>query len=138
MLAAEHPPAPPVAEQTIVVSAGTLAGLPRVKVEAKEHDGPTAAYEGVLLGAILECAGIPRGEKLGLLAVVKITASDGYEVVFTLAETDPIFTDRLIVLADKRDGKPLPEKEGPFRTVAPPRSGPRDGFGTLRQSTSSR
>ncbi len=120
--AEDHPPAPPVRDQTITVSTDTLAGLPRVKVEAKEHDGPTATYEGVLLGSILERAGVPRGEKLrgkALRAIVVITASDGYQVVFTLPDTDPAFTDRLIVLADKKDGKLLPEKEGPFRIVAP-------------------
>jgi hypothetical protein len=121
LAAQDHPPTPPVREQTIAVSADTLAGLPRVKVEAKEHDAPTATYEGVLLGSILERAGVPRGEKLrgkALRAIVVITASDGYEVVFTLPETDPAFTDRLIVLADKKDGKPLPEKEGPLRIIA--------------------
>jgi len=117
-----HPPAPPIHEQTIGVSAETLAGLPRVKVEAKERDNPSATYEGVALGAILERAGLPRGEKLrgkALRAIVVITASDGYQVVFTLADTDPAFTDRQIILADRKDGKPLPEKEGPFRIIAP-------------------
>jgi len=120
--AEDHPPTPPVREQTIAVTADTLAGLPRVKVEAKEHEAPTATYEGVLLGSILERAGLPRGEKLrgkALRAIIVITATDGYEVVFTLADTDPAFTDRLIVLADKKDEKQLPEREGPFRVVAP-------------------
>jgi len=122
LAADNHPSAPPVHEQTISVSAETLAGLPRVKVEAKEHDNPTATYEGVALGAILERAGLPRGVNLrgkALRAIVLITASDGYQVVFTLADTDPAFTDRVIILADKKDGKPLPEKEGPFRIIAP-------------------
>jgi hypothetical protein len=117
-----HPPAPPAHEQTITVSAETLAGLPRVKVEAKEHDNPAATYEGVSLGAILERAGLPRGVNLrgkALRAIVVITASDGYQVVFTLADTDPAFTDRIIILADRKDGKPLPEKEGSFRIIAP-------------------
>ena len=111
--------APP---QTITVSAETLAGLPRVKAEAKEHDNPTATYEGVALGAILERAGVPRGEKLrgkALRTIVLITASDNYQVVFTLPDTDPAFTDRVIILADRKDGKPLPEKEGPFRIIVP-------------------
>jgi hypothetical protein len=114
--------APPIHEQTITVSADTLAGLPRVKVEAKEHDNPTATYEGVALGSILERAGLPRGEKVrgkALRAIALITASDGYQVVFTLPDTDPAFTDRVIILADKKDGKPLPDKEGPFRIIAP-------------------
>jgi hypothetical protein len=120
--AAEHPATPPIPDQTIAVTAKTLAGLPRVKAEAKEHENPAATYEGVTLGSILERAGIPRGEKLrgnGLRAIVIITATDGYQVVFTVAETDPAFTDRLIILADKKDGKPLPEKEGPFRIIVP-------------------
>lgn len=120
--AEQHPSAPPVHEQTITVSAVTISGLPRVKVEAKEHDNPTATYEGVALGAILERAGLPRGEKLrgkALTAIVLITAADGYQVVFTLADADPAFTDRVIILADRKDGKPLPEKEGPFRIIAP-------------------
>jgi len=108
--------------QTITVTPDTLAGLPRVKVEAKEHENPVATYEGVLLGSILERASVPRGEKLrgkALRTIVVITATDGYEVVFTLPDTDPAFTDRLIVLADTKDGKPLPEKEGPFRIIVP-------------------
>ncbi len=120
--AAEHPSAPPIADQTITVTAKTLAGLPRVKAEAKEHENPAATYEGVSLGSILERAGVPRGEKLrgpGLRAIVVITAADGYRVAFTVAETDPAFNDHLILLADKKDGKPLPEKEGPFRIVVP-------------------
>jgi hypothetical protein len=37
------------------------------------------------------------------------------KVVFALAEFDPDFTNREILLADKRDGKPLGAKEGPWR-----------------------
>jgi len=67
----------------------------------------------------------PVGRSVGsrilfpLTAIVLITATDGYQVIFTLADTDPAFTDRVIILADRKDGKPLPEKEGPFRIVAP-------------------
>jgi hypothetical protein len=122
LFGAEHPAAPPIPDQTITVTAKTLAGLPRVKAEAREHENPIATYEGVTLGSILERAGVPRGEKLrgpGLRAIVVITATDGYEVVFTVAETDPAFNDQLIMLADTKDSKPLPEKEGPFRIVVP-------------------
>ncbi len=48
-----------------------------------------------------------------------IEAADGYKVVFALAELDPEFASREILLADKRDGKPLDAKQGPFRIVAP-------------------
>jgi hypothetical protein len=35
------------------------------------------------------------------------------------AELDPDFSDRQIILADQRDGKPLDDKQGPWRIVAP-------------------
>jgi hypothetical protein len=40
-------------------------------------------------------------------------------VVFALPEVDPAFALREIILADRRDRKPLDTKEGPFRIVAP-------------------
>jgi len=40
-------------------------------------------------------------------------------VVIALPELDPAFTDKQIVLALARDGKPLDAKEGPYRLVIP-------------------
>jgi hypothetical protein len=51
--------------------------------------------------------------------VLLVEAADGYRVAFALAEVDPAFSERDIILADKRDGKPLDAKEGPLRIVAP-------------------
>jgi hypothetical protein len=51
--------------------------------------------------------------------VVIIEAADGYKVAFALAELDSAFTSSKAILADKRDGKPLSAKEGPFRIVVP-------------------
>ena len=48
---------------------------------------------------------------------VMVSASDGYRVVFALAEFDPDFTDRIVILADRRDGHALAPPEGPFRLV---------------------
>lgn len=50
---------------------------------------------------------------------VIVDASDGYQVVFALPEFDPDFTDRVILLADKRDGHPLSAPEAPLRIVVP-------------------
>jgi hypothetical protein len=83
------------------ITAAQLAKLPRVAVEVKDHDTP-AKFEGVSLSALLNSAGI-----------------EGYKVLFALAELDPAFATRDIILADTRDGKPLDAKEGPFRVVAP-------------------
>jgi hypothetical protein len=50
---------------------------------------------------------------------ILVEAADGYKVVFAVAEFDPAFAAREIILADKRDGKTLDAEEGPFRIVAP-------------------
>ena len=36
-----------------------------------------------------------------------------------MAELDPELTDRAILLADIKNGQPLPPDEGPFRIVVP-------------------
>ncbi len=51
--------------------------------------------------------------------VLTVEAADGYKVVFALAEIDSAFAVRDIILADKRDGKPLDTMEGPLRIIAP-------------------
>ena len=40
-------------------------------------------------------------------------------MVIALPELDPAFTDKQMVLAFLRDGKPLGEKEGPYLIVIP-------------------
>jgi hypothetical protein len=48
-----------------------------------------------------------------------VEAADGYRVVIALPEIDPAFTNKQILLAFLRDGKPLDQKEGPYRIVIP-------------------
>ena len=43
----------------------------------------------------------------------------GYKAVFALPEIDPAFTDRVIILADRRDRMRLTDKEGPWQIVVP-------------------
>ncbi len=95
--------------------------LPRTHVEIKE-DTRTVTYEGVLVGEILKRAGAPLGGQLrgdAVASYVLATASDGYQVVFSLAELDPSFTSNDIIVADTADGKPLFDYQGPLRIVAP-------------------
>jgi hypothetical protein len=99
-----------------------LAGLPRTSAKAPARDGTDRLYEGVLLPEILKRAGQPFGEELRgslLSKYVIVTAHDGYRVLFSLPEIDPAFTDARIILADKLNGKPLPDREGPLRLVIP-------------------
>jgi hypothetical protein len=105
----------------VSLDAGELAKLPMAEVEASDHQ-TKHHYSGVLVRDILGLVGTPsgdslRGKALGL--VVRITANDNYTVVFALAEFDPDFSDRTIILADKQDGQPLPDNAAPFRIVIP-------------------
>ena len=45
---------------------------------------------------------------------VLVEATDGYRAVFALAELDSELTDCIILLADTKDGKPLPASEGSY------------------------
>lgn len=103
------------------ISAAQIASAARISVSVDEH-GTAAKFEGVPLAAILGMAGIQLGDSLHgprLADVLLVSASDGYKVAFALAETDPAFATREIILADKKDGKPLDTREGPFRVIAP-------------------
>jgi hypothetical protein len=71
---------------------------------------------------VLQLAGVKfgdglRGKSLALYLVVE--ASDGYRAVFALPELDPAYTDRVVLLADRRDGAKLSSSEGPLRIVIP-------------------
>lgn len=104
------------------LSLADLAKKPRHSVTAKDHDGNEGKYEGVLLGEILREAGVKSGKELrgGAVALyLFVEAADGYKAVFALPELDPAFTDRITLLADKRDGKPLAERDGPLQIIIP-------------------
>lgn len=104
------------------LNAADLAKLPRRKVRAKDHGGMEAEFEGVAVTEILKLAGVPageqlRGDKIALFLLVE--AADNYRAVFALPELDALFTDRIVLLADRRDGKPLNGQEGPLRIIVP-------------------
>jgi hypothetical protein len=48
-----------------------------------------------------------------------VEAADAYRVVIALPEIDDAFTDKQFVQAFLKDGKPLDDKEGPYRIVIP-------------------
>lgn len=102
------------------LDAAALSKMPRQRLEASAH-GVSGTWEGVALIEVLRAAGAPVGDKLrgaNLMLYVRIGATDGYQVVYALAELDPGVRDARVILADTRDGKPLDAKEGPFRLVA--------------------
>jgi DMSO/TMAO reductase YedYZ molybdopterin-dependent catalytic subunit len=104
------------------LTAADFAKLSHQTIRAKGHDGVESQYQGVPLIEILAKAGVPTGKELrgkALALFVVVEASDGYRAVFALAELDSGFTDRVILLADRRDDKPLPAQAGPFQVIVP-------------------
>jgi hypothetical protein len=98
-----------------------LKAMPRTRLEVKD-EGRTVVYEGVLVGEILKRAGSPVGPEMrgnAISSYVLASASDGYQVVFSLAELDPAFTSNDVIVADTIDGKPLFAYQGPLRIIAP-------------------
>jgi DMSO/TMAO reductase YedYZ molybdopterin-dependent catalytic subunit len=106
----------------VVLSRADLEALPHVKVTVSEHSSAPVNLEGVTLRSVLEKAGVAFGESMKgkrLTNCLLVEAADGYRVVIALPELDPAFTDKQTLLAFSRDGKPLGEKEGPYRIVIP-------------------
>lgn len=106
----------------LTLNASDLAAMPREHAEVAEQDGQKTTYEGVSLQEILEKAGIPFGKQMrgkALAGYVLAEAKDGYAVVFSLGELDPDLGGTQVIVADKRDGKPLFPYQGPVRLVLP-------------------
>jgi DMSO/TMAO reductase YedYZ molybdopterin-dependent catalytic subunit len=100
------------------------ARLPRAEVHVNDRRGREVTYNGVSLCNVLRAAGVKLGEaampsREAVTSYVVVDAADGYRAVFALAELDPAQTDRVILLADRKDGQPLTAAEGPLRVVVP-------------------
>jgi DMSO/TMAO reductase YedYZ molybdopterin-dependent catalytic subunit len=109
-------------DRPLVLRPADLQALPRQRVAVTDDRGARVTYEDVPVVELLQRAGVPLGKRLRgvqMKLYVIVDASDGYQVVFALPEFDPGFTDRVILLADRRDGHPLSAPEGPFRIIVP-------------------
>jgi hypothetical protein len=108
--------------KTLRLTRSDLMKLPRTEVDATDHRKNKNHYSGVALRVLLDKLGVPRGEAFRgewMRAFLVVEANDEYRVIFALPELDPSFTDRVILLADTRDGKPLEKFSGPFRVIVP-------------------
>ena len=111
----------PEVGQQKVLTRSEIEALPHIKVSTAIHGTP-ATFEGVPLQAVLEKAGVQFAESLRgprMASCLLVEAADGYRVVIALPEIDSAFTNKQIVLAFLKDGKPLDVKEGPYRIVIP-------------------
>lgn len=106
----------------LTLSAADLASMPRTTAVAKDKQGVEHSFSGVALADIFKEAGVTTGRQLrgeNLAKYVLVTCADNYQVVFSLAELDSSFTDRVVILADQMEGKPLAPGVGPFRVIVP-------------------
>jgi hypothetical protein len=104
----------------LAINDADLQKFTQTTVVRKDRDGNAHSYSGVLLADILKKAGVTLGSDLrgeNMTKYLLITASDNYQVIFALPELDKGYTDRMIILADQMDGKPLPTGDGPFRVI---------------------
>ena len=107
------------ASRSLTLSVADLAAMPRTTAAVTAHD-QEAIYEGVSVRELLTRVGVPSGEALrgrDLAQAVLVTGADGYQAVFGVAEFDPAFTDRIAVLADRKNGNLLAGNEAPFQLV---------------------
>ena len=99
-----------------------IAAFQRQTINVTDEKGTRVEYGGVPVAEILQKAGAPLGKELkgaNMALGVVARAPDGYHVLFSLTEFDAAFSDRVILLADSCDGKPLDSREGPLRIVVP-------------------
>jgi DMSO/TMAO reductase YedYZ molybdopterin-dependent catalytic subunit len=103
-----------------------LHKLPRTEIRTTDPHDPSKEiiYSGTPLVELLKAGGLQLDSDTAhfreMVAItVLIEAADGYRAAFASAELDPELTDRIILLADTKDGQPLPPGEGPFRVIVP-------------------
>jgi DMSO/TMAO reductase YedYZ molybdopterin-dependent catalytic subunit len=108
-------------ETRISLSPDDLRAMNRQRVQADDQRG-RAIYEGGPLAEILRRAGVSIGraplQGRTPTSLVIAASPDGFRAVFTLAELDPSSSDRRVLVAHTRDGRPL-GPEGPLRIIAP-------------------
>jgi hypothetical protein len=107
--------------KTLTISPDELAALPHKTVAVfNAHSKAQEQYAGVPLADLLSKAGVPLGEsvrgKLFLVGVVA-TGTDGYSVLYSLAEVDPAIHTGDVIVADTLDGQKL-GKDGAFKMVS--------------------
>jgi hypothetical protein len=87
-----------------------------------EGTGETATVSGIRLWDLLQVAGVPSSEASGrqrAVMMIKLTGADGQSAALALVEVDPSFSTRNVLVADRRNGKPLNAAEGPWRVFIP-------------------
>ena len=105
----------------LTLNADEFAKLPHKSVVViNGHSKASESYSGVLLSVLLARVDVPEGEQVkGGLFMTGVIAegTDGYDVLYSLAEVDPALHTGDILVADAVDGKPL-VGDGAFKLVS--------------------
>lgn len=111
-------------------------------VKVKESGRKSSTYSGVLVRDLLGHVGVDlstQRQRANLGRVVLVESVEDASALFAVAELDSSLTNKRVLLADTKDGKPLTAPEGPFRIIVPdektPARWPRQGLGDLRCSS---
>lgn len=105
----------------LTLTAADVASMPRDSVTVQLR-GQSVRYTGVPLIELLKRAGVPSGDSLRgaeLTKVVVVSGADGYRVAFALAELDPAFAERPVLVADRMNDAVLPENSSPYQIIVP-------------------
>lgn len=108
-------------KQPLELSLSDLSKMSRKEASLKDKAGNIHIYRGVSIQDILAKAGVPSGKELhgeNLSKYMLVKCTDGYQVLFSLAELDSSIADKNVIIADTVDGKALPESKGPLRIIA--------------------
>ncbi|KFF11318.1 molybdopterin-binding protein [Chryseobacterium soli] len=108
-------------QQPLELSLSDLSKMPRKEASLKDKEGNVHTSTGVAVSDILAKAGVPSGKELhgeNLSKYLLVKCTDGYRVLFSLAELDASIAEKNVIIADTVDGKPLLEKKGPLRMIA--------------------
>jgi hypothetical protein len=107
--------------KTLTLSPVELAALPHKSVAVfNAHSKAQEQYAGVPLADLLSKVGVPLGENVrGKLFLTGIVAggTDGYGVLYSLAEVDPAIHTGDVIVADTLNGQKL-DKDGAFKLVS--------------------
>jgi len=100
------------------LSADDLRALPQVEVADSSAETGRLLFRGPTVRSVVSLVGAPEGRALrgqSMTIVVVAEASDGYKVVYALAELDAQFGGRTAIVALTENGKPLAAQFGPLR-----------------------
>lgn len=103
-------------------SVADFASLPRRTITVHDKDDAEVKYEGVAVQDVLTEAGMKFGQSIRgprLRDFLLAESGGSYAVVFALPEISDEFARSTVLIADRINGQPLPERDGPFRIIAP-------------------